>query len=273
MAIGKKYQDIFEANRDQFEAYAKRCEAKLEICTTPPDKKNIGHLFTQKMLLPSLYKHYNWVAFMDLDVIISNNAPSIFDSAHPSKSFGAVLDQRKSRAFKMANKYWHRQDKLNELTLDFFYSQKGFNPHPKVTSTINGGVWLCRPAGIAHVFENFYMEAVKNNQADYIYEEIPMNYLSHINDEFFRLNSKFNKQIIYEIFKFGLPMYWMCRIQKKINKRLEKYLGLGENYFILFCYRKFIMRLLSKNFILHFSGNFPIPKNLHGRISSPPTSS
>ncbi|QWE12830.1 hypothetical protein [Polynucleobacter sp. AP-Titi-500A-B4] len=267
LAIGKKYEEILRSQKPQLEAYAARCNANLEIRTEPPDELNRGHLFTQKLLLPSLYIQYEWIAFLDLDIVISSIAPSIFDSIHPNKAFGAVIDQRKSRCFRMANKYWHRQERLNQTAVDLFYSEKGFKPHPKVKATINGGVWLCKPIEIAHIFKKFYEESVRNNQADYIYEEIPMSYLAHTNDQFFPLNPRFNKQVIYEIFKFGAPMYWICRIQKKINKRLEKYLGLGENYFISSCYRKFITQLLGKNYILHFSGNFPIPKNSKNTIS------
>ncbi|MFT5760203.1 MAG: hypothetical protein ACI9LM_004987 [Alteromonadaceae bacterium] len=41
------------------------------------------------MLIPHQYKQYEWIAFLDLDVLISNNAPSIFDFVDDTKAFAA----------------------------------------------------------------------------------------------------------------------------------------------------------------------------------------
>ena len=266
MAIGPKYQEILEANRHQFESYAMRCNAQLEICSSPPDPSMLGHLFTQKLLLARQYQQYEWIAFLDMDILISKDAPSIFDFAQTDKGFGAILDPRGEKRFERANQQWHRQPALNQLsTLDCFIN-KGFPPSKDLQGTINGGVWLCQPNLVAKLFSDYYSAITKTPEGFAIYEELPMAYLAQSNGLFFSLDEKFNRQVLYLISEDGACFrFFITRLQKKINKRLQK-LFPKRHPFLFSKYCEFINNALENNYIIHFSGGFPIPTGLKNTL-------
>ena len=266
MAIGPKYEEILAANSHQFEAYAKRCNAQLEICNLPPDPSMRGHLFTQKLLLAQQYHQYEWIAFLDLDILISKNAPSIFDFIQVDKGFGAILDPRGERRFERANQRWHRQPALNQLSTQDCFINKGFSASKDLQGTINGGVWLCRPALVAELFSDYYRAITKSPEGFAMHEELPMAYLTQTQGLFFSLNEKFNRQVIYLISEDGAKLkYFIARLQKKINKRLQKFL---PKYYPFFFpqYCQFINKSLENNYIIHFSGGFPIPPSLKNAL-------
>lgn len=266
MAIGSKHQEMLEANRHQFEVYAKQCNAKLEVCESPPDPSMRSHLFTQKLLLAHQYRQYEWIAFLDLDILISKDAPSIFDFAESDKGFGAILDPRGERRFERANQKWHRQPALNKLSTQDCFTNKGFLASQDLKGTINGGVWLCQPALVAELFSNYYQSLSKSPEDFSMYEELPMAYLTQTRGLFFSLNEKFNRQVIYLISEDGAKfIYFIARLQKKINKRLQKFLPKYRPFFFP-QYCKFINKSLENNHIIHFSGGFPIPPNLKNAL-------
>lgn len=267
MAIGSKHEGMLEANRHQFEAYAKRCDAALEVCRTPPDPSMRGHLFTQKLLLAHQYRQYEWIAFLDLDILISKDAPSIFDFAQSDKGFGAILDPRGERRFERANQQWHRQPALNKFsTLDCF-TNKGFLVSKNLKGTINGGVWLCQPALVAELFSDYYWALTKSPENFAMYEELPMAYLTQTKGLFFSLDEKFNRQVIYLISEDGARFqYLIARLQKKLNKRLEKFLP-KYHPFLFPQYCTLINTSLKNNYIIHFSGGFPIPQHLKNALA------
>ena len=79
MVIGKKYQKQFSYVKPQFEAYAKKCSATLHIIDTIPDPTFHRPLLAQKLLIPHLTQQYDLVLFLDLDILISENAPDVFN--------------------------------------------------------------------------------------------------------------------------------------------------------------------------------------------------
>jgi len=58
LAIGAKYEKVLQETLPQLSAYAKRCNAHLEVCRSIPDPSMHGPLLTQKLLIPQLYKQY-----------------------------------------------------------------------------------------------------------------------------------------------------------------------------------------------------------------------
>lgn len=267
LAIGSKYEQIMEATRSQFEAYAKRCNAVLEICTQLPDPNNQGHLFTQKLLLPQKYEQYEWIAFLDLDIVISESAPSIFGAIDPNKGFGAILDPRGQDKFDYTNIHWFGHYHPEKLTTRWYFEDRGFKWDEKLIGSFNAGVWLCQPQLVADLFASYYWERTKEPSGYAMHEEAPMAYLTQINDLFFALDEKFNQQLIYLIadnnayFNMGV-----AKAQRWLNKQLGKIFPGRRDSLMLKPYIYFVNRSLRENYILHFSGNFPIPNNLSNQI-------
>jgi len=264
MVIGTKYEAIFEATREQFERYAQKCGAQLEICRSPPDPSMQGHLLTQKMLLPKIYSHYKWIAFMDLDILISKNAPSIFDFVDNSKGFGGVLDPFGEKAFFKANQFWFNCAPEEITKLEDRFLNEGFAFNKKITGIINGGIWLAKPMIVGDLFSEYYFRHAKK---DNFYEEIPMSFLTQNAGMFFSLDRRFNNQMIYfSCEKNALLNYFLISAQKKFNQIIKKLIPNKEFFLFLPPYISLVENYLESSFILHFSGGHPIPKKLRSSI-------
>lgn len=263
IAIGDKYEKLLNSVLPMFESYAKKCGAALEVCRKFPDPSMSGHLFTQKLLLP---KQYQWLAFLDLDILISKYAPSIFDYIQSDKGLGAIIEARDEDYFLLANKRWFKQAPEQIPSPEQIFSQRGFPPTVTPLKTFNGGVILCQPALVGNLFADYYWEITKNPTGFLMSEELPMGYMTQTNDLFFELDPKFNQQMIYLLAdkKTVIPFY-LTRLQQKINKRLNRFFKCQEP-FIFNQYAKVVEKALKNNYIVHFSGNFPIPPNLKNAL-------
>ena len=267
IVIGAKYEKIYQSNRMQLEAYAKRCNATLEICRTPPDPEMQCHLLTQKLLIPQQYLQYEWIAFLDLDIAIAQDAPSIFDEIVPGKGFGAVLDPRGQPKFDFINIHWFKHPDPQNLTTQWYFQDQGFALNDKLMGSINGGVWLCQPKLVADLFANYYWAKAKSPDLYPMYEEAPMAYLTQSNDLFFALDEKFNQQLIYLIADQNPSFHTrIAKWQSWINKPLNKMFPARTSQFMLKPYVELVQKSLKENYILHFAGNFPIPKKLDNQI-------
>lgn len=265
--IGAKYEKIYESNRIQLEAYAKRCNVTLEICRTPPDQSMKCCLLTQKLLILRQYLKYEWIAFLDLDIVIAQDAPSIFDAIVTSKGFGAVLDPRGQPKFDYINIHWFKNANPKNLTMQWYFEDQGFALNDKLIGSINGGVWLCQPKLVADLFANYYCAKAKSPDLYPMYEEAPMAYLTQSNDLFFALDEKFNQQIIYLIADKNPSLNTrIAKWQSWINKPLNKIFPTRTAQFILKPYEDLVQKSLEENYIIHFAGNFPIPKKLNHQI-------
>ena len=141
LAIGERYVKYFESVKTQFETYAKKCNAELVLCTEAPDPTFKRNILCQKMLLPEIYSRYDWIAFFDLDVLISDTAPSIFNCIDQSKAFFAVTDPRGTEKFKnVVMNYWQLPHILEE-THESYFVDRGFPKSSDAMKSINGGVF------------------------------------------------------------------------------------------------------------------------------------
>lgn len=266
MAIGKKYLNLLNTLKDQFASYAKKCNAELIICTAAPDPSFKRSILSQKMLLPHLYSQYEWIAFLDIDILISENAPSIFDSVVYEKAFAAIADLRGNKKFEnVVNYYWHEPSILDE-THSSYFSDRGFPAHQNHHLSINGGVWLCQPKKIAEKFKEFYYSDFKQIHHDH--EEAMMAYIAQSSNIFYELDYKFNTQLMFEIFNNPNSevidviegIYFKCL--RKYNTHLPPHL-----YMYPAAYRALIIKLLSTQYIVHFSGGFPFINSIKSKIN------
>lgn len=271
MAIGKKYQKDFSFNKKKFYLYAKKINCDLIICDRPPDEKFKRSLMHQRMLLPSLYDNYEWIASLDMDLIISNNAPSIFNYINPEKGFGAFVIPRHTEKWKngVKNYYLHSEEILKETHVSYFQS-RNFPEFPKATeiiASINDGVTLFNTKKVSKLFkEAYYSDFIptKKENSTMIYRHPNANgeaivaYLSQINNLFFSLPEKFNHIVLYNIFedlKDPVSQIYKTRYFKLIRK-IHSYTDI-PNIIYPKVYKNFLSEQLKKCYFLTFHGNFP----------------
>ncbi len=256
MVIGEKYLKIFKKLEFQFLEYAKKCNAELKVFNNPLDDTFHRPLLSQKLLLPHFTQDYDIVTFLDIDILINPDSPSIFDYLPENKSFGAILDTRGTDEF---NETWkHIPRILKETTQDYF-TDRNFDKNDKLLGSINGGVFIFRPKEIAHLFFEHYFS--EHNQGEHnSFEETPMAYITQVRDIFEPIPIQFNTQILYKL-KGTAEGRKVFDEEKKIPKLLRKiFYRVGKNDFIpTKGYESFVRKLLSENYFLHFAGNFPIP--------------
>ena len=264
MAVGERHRRLLRAARGQFEKYCDKCNAELIVCTQPPDPAFRRTIITQKLLLPKLVKAFDWVAVFDLDVVISDNAPSIFAHADESKGFGAVLSPRGTQGFR--NYYAKLPEVLRESSTSYFLD-RGFPGHPSLVGAINGGVVLYNPAKVSDLFERWYYSAFEERPCADVFrhreiftqDEGPMAYLTQTNGLFFALDEKFNTEIIYQLYSdlnsqvirvIGTKYFrGLVRLHKKFYPPAFAYPSL---------YKDFVKTQLGLCYGLHFSAGYPL---------------
>jgi hypothetical protein len=171
---------------------------------------------------------------MDLDILISDSAPSIFDSLPTKKGFGAVLDPIGEEKYFLANKYWFKK-KIGEITpiRDRFINE-GFSYNQNILGIINGGIWVANPSLVGDLFEKYYHENDQIINGNRVFEEIPMSFLTQDSNLFFALDKRFNDQLIYfsceknplkniAIIKTQLMINQILSMNIRMNIRMNSY--------------------------------------------------
>lgn len=261
---------MFHTLRSQFEGYALLCGADLRVCTTPPDPGFHRSILAQKLLLPSVYREYEWIAFLDLDILVANNPKSIFKSIRSDKAFSAVVTPRHSQKFKnLVLNFYKKPEILLENHESYFY-ERGYAKFPKntqVIGSINGGALLCNPTGVGDLFRDAYYSNFKekwvntdngNKRNPLTHEEGLMAYLSQSNNLFFPMEAEFNRLFLHEVFsdldspiaKFVVSPYY--KVLFHMNKNI-----FIPSFLFPKIYANFIKYQLDKSSLLHFGGGFP----------------
>jgi len=272
MVVGEKYKKHFLYNKKKFISYAEKINCDLIICNQPPDKKFTRSLMHQRMLLPSLYNKYEWIACLDIDIIISKDAPSIFDYTDNNKGFGAYVIPRHTQKWKNAvkNYYRHSEEILKE-THESYFESRNFSEFPKATKTIasiNGGVMLFNPIKVSKLFKDAYYSnftpsikkgsTMVHRKPDSNNEEAFLAYFSQINNLFFSIPEKFNNIVLYNIFEdLKNPVSQFPKsIYFKFLKKLHDYFTIPEIFYPEI-YKNFLSKQLKKSYFLTFHGKFP----------------
>ena len=269
MVIGKKFENQFHFVKERFYSYAKKINCDLIICDKPPDEKFKRRLLHQRMLLPSLYDNYEWIASLDLDLIISDDAPSIFDYKNNDKGLGAFVIPRHTEKWKNTVKriYKHSKEILKE-THKTYYQIRNFSNFPKETETIasiNGGVMLFNTKKVSKLFKEAYYsdepKINKNSKISYcptITEGALLAYISQVNNLFFSLPEKFNNIVLYNIFEdLNNPVSQIHKSRYfKLIRKIHGHFSI-PNIFYPKVYRNFVSEQLKKSYFLGFHGNLP----------------
>jgi len=86
IAMGEKYQKVAKLTHPTIKAYAKKIGAEF-IALTDDDKKLITPHWA-KFAIYDLLNEYNRIIYLDTDIIVRNDCPSLFDQV-PDECFGA----------------------------------------------------------------------------------------------------------------------------------------------------------------------------------------
>ncbi len=253
--VGEKYNKLYNKNKIQFERYSQKCNADIIIFNNPLDQSFHRPLLAQKLLIPSLLKEYDIALFLDLDIIISDKAPSIFDFLPEDKYFGAVLDQRGTDEF---NKTWGHIPRILKESTESYFTDRFFETKPLLQGSINGGVFIFRPSKVGDIFKEYYYS--DHNQGELnSFEETPFAYFSQVNNWFEALPKEFNVQVLYKI-KGTEQGNNIERDENKLPGFFKKYYSkkTGYSFYPTKKYKNLVQELVKDNYFIHFSGNYPI---------------
>ena len=253
---------MFEAVRSQFEAYAAKCKSDLELIREPLDRDNIHDYLTQRLLIPSRFSRCEIVAHVDIDVLIPQNLADIFESLPPQAGFSATVDPRATRAY---DKAWGHA-RFAKLTHRQYFEEKGWKVDDSFVS-INGGVLVFRPRMVAELFESWYRDSsCFSGHPDHYFqcEEGILAYLSQKHRLFAPLPVKFNKQIHYALHETPRGHSVLSRYRSfapRGTRKLLRSFGAPSNH-VGFgrTYRLFVEELLQQGNLVHFAGNYPVPR-------------
>lgn len=268
---GDKYISQFETSKKMFENYASLTKSDLIIHKGLFDKANKRSFFAQRMLIPTIYKEYDQILCMDLDILISKYSKNIFEECNNKYGFAAIPIPRGKKKWvnTVINHY-----KINEIlkeTNEKYFEMRGYDVDGISTEklkTINGGVLLFQPKIIGSLFEENYFsdffENQKNNESNRRLnqntDEAFMTYLAIKNNIFLSLSIKYNSLILYNLNdyeKIGFNYHknkifkFILRFQHRIN--FPRFIYPIE-------YQNFVRQQLENNYFVHFAGGFPYRK-------------
>ena len=120
LVIGEKYNEIWKRSEPYFTDYAQRCDADLLVLENIPDLPS-PH-WAKFSVYELLKKQYDRIAFIDADILIRPDAPSLFDIV-PSDQFGifneglytprSVCIHEVRKVFKVDLPKWNGKDYYN----------------------------------------------------------------------------------------------------------------------------------------------------------------
>lgn len=255
MAVGSKYRKLYNLRESNIKQYANRCGADYSVITKVPDESFHRSLLAQKLLIPSRFFNYDLICMIDLDVIISNRAPNIFDVNKGFKGFSAAVDQRSSIGFQNTCNYVWRNQNIALETSETYFTTRGFVWNNNLTDSINGGVMLVDTKKVGPIFEDAYW----SDLPDMPHEEAIAAYVSQSNGLFQALDARYNTQIIHELSAEYGPAFQASQtpqfyILRRIHGRAP---NLCNRLLYPQSYKRFVSQQLKTQYILHFAGGYP----------------
>lgn len=255
MAVGEKYKSLLKIKKKMFFDYAEKSESTVEVIDNLIDQsKNAYSVLDQKLLIPAKYTKYENIAFIDLDMLISNHAPSIFNYCEDAPFKAVVTNISSEKYIKTCSRYF----KINPLNdHSTYFHMRGFN-HINQSFSINGGVWTCKPNIVGEYLRDAYYSKTKSLYAnepcsDELFLALHTQYRNH----FASLDERFNKQLLFDI--YGDDENYK-NIGQSFNFKLLKYFELNFPFIYNrypIAYINIINKALMSNWFVHFAGKLP----------------
>jgi hypothetical protein len=253
MAIGNRYQSILVKRLRELEAYAQRCVAELVIISENIDKSPEPRSpIDQKLLIPHLLKHFELIAFIDLDILISEDAPCIFDEVSQA-SFYAVINENGKQYANTCERFFG---------IDPSPSQDYFTKRGRVPSSchmpINGGVWMCKPHVVAdYLYEAYWELRDSFTLKGVCYDELNFAYMTQARGDFSGLDKRYNRQVLYYL--YGSDEFYENIARSKAFRVIRRVETMYPNLKVPYPreYSNLIRHLLRNNWFVHFAGKLP----------------
>jgi len=261
LCVGNFFQKHLVEVFPMLKKYSDKCNADLIVRDTPPDVHFKHNLLSQKLLIPELYKKYEHILMLDLDIFISDSCPNIFDEIIDNNiGFSAKEAQVHSNEYKyVCENVWGissaNQNQRNPYTGSIESHIKG----------INGGVMYVNSFMMADLFKQFYFNNSTVWSKDTVCmnnEEIPMRWIANNNNVFLPMNEKYNQLIIYYLpkdYKDVIETYKGIRgkIYRRTYKKIPKFV---TNNIFGSRYKEAVSSAIDySDGITHFAGGFPYP--------------
>ena len=252
--VGRNHLDIFEIVKPSWVAYAGKCKADLVVVDDYVDRASLGGRapMWQKLLvvnLPMLRK-YEQVLFLDVDILINPDSPSIFDTdtrgkvgivRHQALFYPEIATIQHLRYLKLmgaSEKGPEAAEQIGKCFVDY-YSNYGLS----LASTLifNTGVMLFSPSIQGQFFEGIYH---KYEMDAFDQEQTALNYELIDNENYIELDFRFNAQV-GAILSRDYPFLHLT------DEQAVRYLSNAN-----FCDVSFLClnNVIELNYFAHFSG-------------------
>lgn len=199
LAIGDKYLQIYNALfRESQEAYAKRCGYDFKVITdfisghSAVPTRHASLISFNKILVCSqdFSKDYDYIVFVDADIIISKHAPPIHTSYIWSDKIGIVNEYSQPtpelRIQLQKKNGW-------EASASEYYNLVGLDINTRMV--LNSGVLVMQPEKHAQILldiYNKYANSAINNARGFHYEQSCIGYELMKNDMYYIMPNKWN---------------------------------------------------------------------------------
>ena len=249
--IGKNYIEIFNIVKHTWEIYAKKCNADLIVFNDYINKDSLNErsAIWQKLLLANSekLKKYKKVCYLDSDIYININSPSIFE-INTSGKIGVVLHESLfyPECKKIINERWlqlmgadeESKSRLQNVLENYY---ENFGLILKTNLKFNAGVLVFDPNLHGQFFEKIYWnypkDAIDQDQTAVNFELIK-------NELYQEIDLRFNAQIGV-ILSYNYP-YLNFTDDKGIRNLSNKIFC----QFALMC----ILNIVETNYFTHFAG-------------------
>jgi len=202
---GENYVDIFNLVKNSWQKYADKCEADLIVINEYIDFNSLKgrSVIWQKLLLanaPQL-KKYKRVCYLDSDIYINSESPSIFDIdifekvgvvRHESIYYPdneKIHNKRHLKVWDVANRDAITAEKIKNIFTDY-YSNYGLKLDSELK--FNAGVLVFNPQLHGEFFANIYYKYV-NDAFDQ--DQTAINYELITNNLYNEIDMRFNAQL------------------------------------------------------------------------------
>lgn len=193
ICIGDKYlQQYNRLFKDSQENYAKNCGYDFKIITDYIGEEKHPHLITMQKWLVCNYKwdkEYDFIIFIDADIIINYNSPPIHTQYDFNDKIGVVNQSQPTLKARLEGQI----HKGYEITANDYYKKYVGIDFKNVEHIINSGVLVIQPKyhkKYLQILYNVYKNKRINNQ--WHYEQATLGYELQKNNKHFFMDMKWN---------------------------------------------------------------------------------
>ena len=224
ISIGEKYlQNYNKLFRPSQEKYAKKCGYDFKVITDFIKEPKHPHLLSLNKLLVCDYsweKEYDFIIFIDADIIINENTPTIHNEYNFGDKIGVVNQSQPTLQARIEAQI----HKGYEVTAKDYYKLKS-NHNIETDHIINTGVLVIQPKKhklfLRNIFDTYFRKQI-GNRALFHYEQSVIGYELQKNNMYYFMNMKWNAQ-------WPLSKYYFNTMKKQSLTLQEFY---DTNYFI-----------------------------------------